>query len=44
MMVCFAWWWLLLMLSGAVVFGFVLYFAWSWWLLSRPDSPRQNRR
>jgi hypothetical protein len=42
-MICFAWWSLVLTLAGAVVFGFVLYFAWYWWLLSRPEGPRRDR-
>jgi hypothetical protein len=42
-MVCLSWWAIVLAIAAAVVVGFVLYFAWSWWLLSRPD-PRNGPR
>jgi hypothetical protein len=36
-MLCLPWWWLALAVVGAGALGFVLYFVWHWWLLSRPD-------
>jgi hypothetical protein len=38
-MVCLSWWVLLVALAAAGVTGFVVYFVWQWWLLSRPDRP-----
>jgi hypothetical protein len=37
-MVCLSWWWFVAALVGATVIGCVGYFAWQWWLLSRPDA------
>jgi hypothetical protein len=39
-MVCLSWWTLIVLLLGAAALGFVLHFAWHWWLLSRPDRQR----
>jgi hypothetical protein len=36
-MVCLAWWVLVVLLIAAAALGFALHFAWTWWLLSRPD-------
>ena len=37
-MVCLAWWWLAVALAGSASVGFVGYFLWQWWLLSRPGA------
>jgi hypothetical protein len=36
-MLCVPWWLLLVALLGAAALGFIVYFVWQWWLLSRPD-------
>jgi hypothetical protein len=36
-MICLSWWWFVAALAGAAIIGFVGYFLWQWWLLSRPD-------
>jgi hypothetical protein len=36
-MVCLSWWWFAGALAAAAIVGFVGYFLWQWWLLSRPD-------
>jgi hypothetical protein len=35
--VCLSWWWFAGALAAAAIVGFVGYFLWQWWLLSRPD-------
>jgi hypothetical protein len=37
-MVCLSWWWFVAALVAAALVGCVGYFAWQWWLLSRPDA------
>jgi hypothetical protein len=37
-MVCLSWWLLLALLLAAGVLGFLAYFVWQWWLLSRPNA------
>jgi hypothetical protein len=37
-MVCLSWWALIPLVLAAVAAGFLLCFAWHWWLLSRPDK------
>jgi hypothetical protein len=39
-MVCLPWWLLALVVLGAGALGFIVHFAWHWWLLSRPDPRR----
>ena len=39
-MVCLSWSVLIALLIAAVGLGFVLHFAWHWYLLSRPDEGR----
>jgi hypothetical protein len=34
---CLSWWLLLLIVIAVGALGFVVHFAWHWWLLSRPD-------
>jgi hypothetical protein len=41
-MVCVPWWALVLVIGGSIVVGFILYFAWYWWLLSRPERPHER--
>jgi hypothetical protein len=38
-MLCWPWWLLVVVVSAGAL-GFVLHFAWHWWLLSRPDVRR----
>jgi hypothetical protein len=37
-MVCLSWWLFLALLLVAGALGFLVYFVWQWWVLSRPDS------
>jgi hypothetical protein len=37
-MVCLSWWLFVALLLAASVVGFLVYFVWQWWLLSRPDA------
>jgi hypothetical protein len=37
-MVCMTWWLFVLVLLATAAAGFVVYFVWQWWLLSRPDA------
>ena len=37
-MICLSWWWFVAALASAAIVGFVGYFLWQWWLLSRPDA------
>jgi hypothetical protein len=37
-MVCMTWWLFVLILLATAAAGFVVYFVWQWWLLSRPDA------
>jgi hypothetical protein len=37
-MVCLSWWWFVAALAGATMLGGASYFAWQWWLLSRPEA------
>jgi hypothetical protein len=39
-MLCVPWWTLVVIVVAATALGFVLYFVWHWWLLSRPDVRR----
>jgi hypothetical protein len=39
-MLCWPWWLLVVVVVSAGALGFVLHFAWHWWLLSRPDVRR----
>jgi hypothetical protein len=37
-MICLTWWLFVVALAAAALAGFVAYFVWHWWLLSRPDA------
>ena len=35
---CMAWWLFLVVLLATGALGFLVYFVWQWWLLSRPGA------
>jgi hypothetical protein len=39
-MLCLPWWLFVVVVAGAVALGFLVHFAWHWWLLSGPDHRR----
>lgn len=37
-MLCLSWWLFAVLLLGTAALGFIVHFAWQWWLLSRPGA------